>query len=637
MTQIKIQGKSDWINQFVKCGGSRDIATRMANWCLNHYNDINVTVPDNFEMYYCRLVTKSGDKITNHQPCYLWRLNGKIDSYMTLRKISTATEDYTGSLVPPDGDYGDDVDVDEDDNDEEDDGDDTENEEDEPDWDDPEFGDEGGELEDEGGYSGLYSLAGAVYEVRDSDGKLVDKFVTDEDGYADEIQVAPGTYKVEETIPAKGFKLDPTTYSVTVTDKNTEDNPAEVGTTWTLDTGEKVKAVGDEPIGYMPELSIYKIPNVSNPDNIDWDNIPSLAGAEFIIRYYRVENREDIATSPIVAAWKFTAKPENRCYINGKWITTNGKFGLIELGKDAPTDVYQRDINDPYFHSKKNNESSLPLGWYTIRETKAPPMYKSDENKITYMLLDDQGGYTCASFYDETGKNIGMDVGYGFNLDIPNEPESVKITMHKVAGETIPDYAKKYYSLENATYQLLNEDGTQAKDINGVDCIFTTDANGKARQTFDVRQGVYKIKETTPSKGFKIDTEIQNELINLADPKYTDKAYDAVSTEHPDKPKIKIHKAISEEKIAKNNPLYDVRGTTFALYSNQDDAKNSRNAVKTFTINANGESPLEEIFFGDYYLTETKAGAGLLIPNELKPATGGVSVICNTTKTVNIP
>ena len=86
-----------------------------------------------------------------------------------------------------------------------------------------------------------------------------------------------------------------------------------------------------------------------------------------------------------------------------------------------------------------------------------------------------------------------------------------------------------------------------------------------------------------------------------------------------------------------NNPLYSVEGTKFAIYYTESDAKAGTNAVKTFTIDANGNSATEKIFFGKYYIVETQAGPGYLIPSALSKANGGKQITCDTTKTINLP
>lgn len=216
--------------------------------------------------------------------------------------------------------------------------------------------------------------------------------------------------------------------------------------------------------------------------------------------------------------------------------------------------------------------------------------------------------------------------------------QNSKITMHKVSAETIPDYAKAYYSLENARYQLLKEDGTAATDKNGNACIFTTDANGKARQTFEVSKGKYKIKELEASKGYKIDTAIQNRIIDLTGSAYESSPYDAESVEEPITVKLNIHKEASASgaNIVANNSLYKLQGITFAIYGSQADAQAGNAEIQTFTIGSNGNSEEKEIYLGNYYLVETSVGNGYLMLDKLKKSNGGTEIIVDKAKTITI-
>lgn len=216
--------------------------------------------------------------------------------------------------------------------------------------------------------------------------------------------------------------------------------------------------------------------------------------------------------------------------------------------------------------------------------------------------------------------------------------QNSKITMHKVSAETIPDYAKAYYSLENARYQLLKEDGTAATDKNGNACIFTTDANGKARQTFEVSKGKYKIKELEASKGYKIDTAIQNRIIDLTGSAYESSPYDPESVEEPITVKLNIHKEASASgaNIVANNSLYKLQGITFAIYGSQADAQAGNAEIQTFTIGSNGNSEEKEIYLGNYYLVETSVGNGYLMLDKLKKSNGGTEIIVDKAKTITI-
>ncbi|MGN0399026.1 MAG: collagen binding domain-containing protein [Blautia sp.] len=61
---------------------------------------------------------------------------------------------------------------------------------------------------------GACSFEGAVYEVRNAEGMVVDKMKTDRNGKAVSAGIAPGTYTVKEVEAPNGYELDPQTYTI---------------------------------------------------------------------------------------------------------------------------------------------------------------------------------------------------------------------------------------------------------------------------------------------------------------------------------------------------------------------------------------------------------------------------------------
>ncbi|MEA5047102.1 MAG: SpaA isopeptide-forming pilin-related protein [Eubacteriales bacterium] len=63
-------------------------------------------------------------------------------------------------------------------------------------------------------------LAGAVFEVRDTAGKLFDTITTNSDGYAETIDLPVGEYKVKEVVPPAGFILSDEVKTITLTSED---------------------------------------------------------------------------------------------------------------------------------------------------------------------------------------------------------------------------------------------------------------------------------------------------------------------------------------------------------------------------------------------------------------------------------
>lgn len=64
---------------------------------------------------------------------------------------------------------------------------------------------------------GNAEFSGAVYEVKNKAGTVVDKMTTNTSGKATSVPLATGTYTVREVTPPKGYGLDKNTYTVTFT------------------------------------------------------------------------------------------------------------------------------------------------------------------------------------------------------------------------------------------------------------------------------------------------------------------------------------------------------------------------------------------------------------------------------------
>ena len=66
------------------------------------------------------------------------------------------------------------------------------------------------------------ALAGAVFEIRDASGKLFDTIKTNDDGYAETIEIPVGVYKVKEITPPAGFILSDEVKTITLTTEDKE-------------------------------------------------------------------------------------------------------------------------------------------------------------------------------------------------------------------------------------------------------------------------------------------------------------------------------------------------------------------------------------------------------------------------------
>lgn len=268
------------------------------------------------------------------------------------------------------------------------------------------------------------SLEGAKYEVYDSTGAKVDTLTTDKNGEAQSKKLPMGTYTVKETAPSSGYVLDSNTYTVKFegdtsntplfykdvtsrekpqkgiirlqkTDKETGGQPAADGTLKgakyeiyngkgdkvdTLVTDEQGKAQSKElalgtytvkevlsSVGYVKDPKTYTVK--LNPDSTNAEIIYGDVGSpeqpqKGIIKL----QKQDSETGK--------AEPQGAASLKGaEYEIRNSKGELV----------------DTLITDKKGKAQSkeLPLGTYTVKETKVPEGYNPDQQTYTVKLTSE--------------------------------------------------------------------------------------------------------------------------------------------------------------------------------------------------------------------------------------------------------
>lgn len=181
----------------------------------------------------------------------------------------------------------------------------------------------------------MYSPEGAVYKLySDKDCKKeAASFTTKADGTTDSVQLTQGTYYLKETKAPKGYKIDTSVKTVSVS----------AGQTNTF-------SVQDEPAMDTAFIRLMK----KGTDG------KALAGAEFTIRYY---DAETAGGNPMYA-----------------WVLKTDSSGTAAL-----SDKYRVSSSDRLI-TKTDKTAVIPIGTYTIQETKAPDGYKADNTISTYKV-----------------------------------------------------------------------------------------------------------------------------------------------------------------------------------------------------------------------------------------------------------
>ena len=213
-----------------------------------------------------------------------------------------------------------------------------------------------------------YSLSGAKYQLytdkactkkaKDLDGNNA-LLTTNANGSSSKLKMDPGTYYAKETTASKGYMLDTNVYTVKVTTSNTSSDPA----TFTSK---------EPPLYGEPYFRVYKTSSGST-----YEGYEKFLGAEFTVKYYDVSAREDIASAKPKDQWTFVT---TRKIPPADDPDTTHYYAGFNWQKDEPVS-YKHDGTDKFYMA--NGKRVLPVGYFTIEETKAPAGYKLSD-KIYY-------------------------------------------------------------------------------------------------------------------------------------------------------------------------------------------------------------------------------------------------------------
>lgn len=183
-----------------------------------------------------------------------------------------------------------------------------------------------------------YSLAGAQYGVYTDKvcTNLVGTLTTDSNGRTNTLTLKPSTYYIKELVASKGYKIDSDIHSATVSGGRTTNFAA-------------TEIPGNDPV------RIVKI-NKDTPDSLE-----GLEGAEFTYTYYDLVGGtiEDCEATESKYSWTFATKI------------------VDEQAQILFSDDYYIGGDELIYNT--TGKACIPLGTFTIKETKAPKGFKIDE------------------------------------------------------------------------------------------------------------------------------------------------------------------------------------------------------------------------------------------------------------------
>lgn len=242
-------------------------------------------------------------------------------------------------------------------------------------------------------------------------------------------------------------------------------------------------------------------------------------------------------------------------------------------------------------------------------------VYNSLEEEVCQIRTDSNGYGICNSltYGNYTMKEIETPKGYQisdqkYNFKIDSDHPQVKYTIqnnvikgtieiHKVDMDTNNNIPQGEASLENAVYEIYDEEGN-------IVATLTTDNNGYAKSE-ELPFGNYTIKEITPSIGYlKDEKEYQvsinsnNEVLNVTSKEKVKKGY------------IELYKydLDNDQNIPQGEAT--LKGAVYGIYDKKG------NKVDELITDESGYAKSKELPYGHYTIREIAPSKGYLIDNK---------------------
>ncbi|MEI4605379.1 SpaA isopeptide-forming pilin-related protein [Bacillus cereus] len=414
-------------------------------------------------------------------------------------------------------------------------------------------------------------LKGAEFEVRNSANEVVAKLKTDEKGFSVPQTLAPGTYKVYETVAPEGYQK--LTSPVEVTLQAGETKTIEIKNT--MQKGQiEVKKIdsenGEKPLENA-EFDIVKDGVVVEHIVTDKDGkaiSKPLAPGKYILKETKAPEgyqlKETELEVNVTGDGIFPIQVENAMVDKGNIEITkvDKENGAVLAGvefevQDEKDGVVRKVVTDK---DGKANVSDLSVGKYKLVETKSLPGYKNLAEPVLFEIT--KGMTKALSIKVE---NEQLDKG------------SVEITKIDKDSQKV---------LEGVVFEVQDEQGKVVTEVK-------TDKDGEAKIS-DLSVGKYKLVETKSLPGYKkltepVSFEITKGMTTVLSLK--------VENEQLDKGSVEITKVDKDNKKALKGVVFEV----------QDEAGTVVKEVKT---DKDGKAKISDLSVGKYKLVEKESLPG---------------------------
>ncbi|MGL6201558.1 MAG: SpaA isopeptide-forming pilin-related protein [Lachnospiraceae bacterium] len=375
---------------------------------------------------------------------------------------------------------------------------------------------------------GAATLEGAVYEIYNSAGVLVETVTTDRDGEAVSSKHPLGNYMVREKSPSQGYLIDETVYEVEIksTDRTTtiftktvtsrediirgdiqlvkfkEDKDTEVeiktpleGIQFTVTsktTGKVVKTITTDKDGYASTADDEHPRGGLVYDTYIVEEVAATVPSGVkTIEPFEVTISEEGVTHHYIIEDKIVLSPITVVKVDG----TTGKvipvadteFRLLDSNKEPIIMItyYPNKVEHETFMTDESGSFTFPeklsTGIYYLEEVQAPEGYLKGE------LL--QIEITEGHLWDEP-----------YVVEYEDTPAMGQIYVHKTDGETEANLEGAEFTI-TAKEDIVTADGTVRLEAGEVADVITSDKNGMAVSK-ELFLGLYEIEETKVPAGY---------------------------------------------------------------------------------------------------------------------------------------
>ncbi|MGG4301530.1 SpaA isopeptide-forming pilin-related protein [Bacillus wiedmannii] len=414
-------------------------------------------------------------------------------------------------------------------------------------------------------------LKGAEFEVRNSANEVVAKLITDENGFSIPQTLAPGTYKIYETVAPEGYQ------KLTI--------PVEV----TLQAGE-TKAIEVKNTLQKGQIELKKIDSENGEKplaNAEFDIVKDSVVVEHI-----VTDKDGKAISKPLAPGKYILKEtkapegyqlkETEFEVN---VTGDGIFPITV--KNAMTDKGNVEITKV----DKENGSVLAGVEFEVQDEKGEVVKKVTTDKEGMANVSDLsvGKYKLVETkslpgYKKLTEPVSFEITKGMTKVLSLKVENEQLDKGSVEITKIDKDSQK--ALKGVVFEVRDEKDKVVKEV-------TTDKEGKVNVS-DLSVGKYKLVETKSLPGYKklkepVSFEITKGMTKVLSLK--------VENEQLDKGSIEITKVDKDSQKV-------LKGVVFEVQDEKD------KVVKEVTTDKDGKATISDLSVGKYKLVEKESLPG---------------------------